>query len=510
MRCTGLSGIADNASGQLMKSLDSSVIDGVARNEDSMGEMFARLATEDEHWTATLPELTGDEIRLAIANGWIANLRDADGDLVRELIASDDDYSGAFLEAPLPTARIDLDTLALVLRAYSGLSRADGINYDPRGLRLRQLLVDCAGGDLNGLDLAFPLVFQGCVFAGALNLDRVCLPELRFDTCLWLGDERHPVQSPYLSSVQLHKAQIAGDLDFFNCEGMLQFFAPDARIGSLVVREDGIEMPAQGAAAFRTVLTGARIGELTLDGDADPHRVLPAGECGGLQVESVSISSSASGFSEAEWIAKWLSGGTPPRWTRPIGSWGSDAVNDHHVSAWRSIAAALSEAGYESFRRNRGLGVPAYRDQGLELKLLADRHRDSKLGIFSRFARWLSLDLTVRYFTANVRALGWLIVVWLGVSVLAWCNIADLWRGTDSDGSVLVAPADGVAAGVDGVLWAGAYGLDIVVSPLQLGFDAVWPTSTLLLAVFALFKLVSLGLFSLFIVGLSGVITRSR
>ena len=458
-------------------------------------------------WADELRELTVDEVRDAIRFGTIANHRDVTGDLVE--ISWDEDYSGAFLDDPSPTARIDGDTLALVLRSYAGLSRGDTLGqdvheFDPRGLRLRQVLVVAgASGTVNlgRLDLPFSIGFQGCIFDGWFNANQSELPGLSFDTCLFVG--RDP-------SLLLDKARIDGDLRFFNCEGLRQFFAPGATLGSFDIRSDGILLPPGGRSEFRTVLSGARIGCLILDGDADPHKVMPAGACAGLGVDQISLGSSDAGRTldpswKAEWVAKWLSGGTPPSRWRPLGSWGPGATHPHHRTAWWTLSEAMSRAGYESLSP-RGL---AYLDQGMQLRLLAERHRDSKLTFLPRFLRWLSLDVGVGYFTANVRALRWLVCVWLVVSVLAWLSIHDLWRGPDWSGGASGAPDGPLEAGISGVGWAFAYGLNFVVSPLDLGFGTVWPTSIGLLVAFAALKLLAIGLFGLFIVGISGIVSRT-
>lgn len=450
----------------------------------------------NEHWLEELREVTPAEVHDAIRLGTIVNLRDDVGALVE--IRDDEDYSGAFLEAPVPTARIDADTLASVIRSYSGFERGEK-EFDTRGLRLRDVVIvgelfprgGRGGLDLNGVELEFQLGFEGCVFLGSLAIERSTLPGLRFDTCMF-------VQAPM--GLLLGRTTV-DTLAMFQVEGLVQFFAPDAHLGVLDVRQIGVELPEGGRSAFRTVLGGATIGELVIDADDDPHLVMPAGHAPALRVEQVSISSSdVTHHGKAEWVAKWLSGGTPPRF--PLGRW-NDSGSPHDRSAWASIADAMTAAGYESARGVR------YVDQGTRLRVLAERHRDSKLRFVPRMLRWLTLDLTVRYFTANLRALGGLAACWLLVSVLAWINMVELWRDSAA-GATVAPPEDALAAGADGVVWALTYGLDLTISPLDLGFDAPWPTSIALLAAFAAIKLASLGLFGLFVVGLTGIIDRGR
>lgn len=472
-----------------------------------MGELMKTLrarATTNPDWFEGLREVTSSELHDAIRLGTIVNHRDSTGALVE--IRADEDYSGAFLETPEPTAHIDADTLAAVIRSYSGLDRGER-DFDPRGLRLRQVVIHGArypsgargGLNLNGIDSPFTLGFEGCVFHGGLSMERAVLPGLSFDSCAFVEA---------MTGIQLARTTIAGDLTFFGVEGLEQLFAPGASFGTFSVRGDGIELPEGGARRFRTVLNGARIGELHLDGDADPHEVMPAGACAGLSVERVSLHAwdEARGRTQlwkADWVARWLSGGTPPSRWRPLGSWHDEPDRAHDRAAWATLATAMTDAGYESIRGVR------YQDQGTRLRLLADRHRDSRLGLLPRLLRWLALDVTVGYFTAKLRALGWLAACWLLVSLLAWFSIHELWRGVDAAGGAIIPPADPLAAGADGVGWALAYGLDVIIAPLDLGFDAVWPTSIGLLAGFAIVKMISIGLLGLCVVGLTGVADRS-
>lgn len=469
-----------------------------------MGGLLGRFMAGndlDPHRIGRLREITAEELRDAIRLGTTVNHVDDSGALVEQ--SWDSDYSGAFTDVPVPSARIDADTLALVLRSYSGLSRSDtldrpALQFDPRGLRLREvvIIVDTGTVPLHDLELPFPLAFDGCIFLGGdiggfISVNRSVLPRLTFDTCLFRGGR---------ASLLLDRTTITGELTFFQCEGLRQFFAPRAVIGEFRVHEDGLLLSPEQHQEFRTVLSGARIGRLHVEGE--PHRIMPAGDCAGLQVDSVRIEPPAADRARGEGhaAARWLSGGTPP--TLPLGSWGPRATVPHHRSAWNSLAAALSRADVESPARS-GL---RYIDQGTRLQLLADRHRDSKLGWFPRMLRWLSLDLTVRYFTANLRALGGLVGVWLVVAALAWINISELWRGSRAS----PAPAGPLESGGEGVLWALTYGLNFVVSPLDLGFSSVWPTGIWFLVVFALLKLLAITLFGLFIVGISGVVSRAR
>lgn len=455
-----------------------------------------------------LREVTADEIRDGLRFGTIVNHRDDMGALVE--IPWDTDYSGAFLETPLPTARVDADTLAHVVRSYSGLTRGDTLDHNdlqfsPRGLRMRQVVITSKSGSvsLGNLDLAFPLAFEGCVLDGFVSFNESTLPRLDFDTCLFVGAR---------PTLLLSNATITGALTFFETEGLSQFWAQNATIGTLPIREDGVVLTPEQVVRFTTVLDGARIGHLQLSGN--PHAVMPAGDCAGISVDRVRVHLETSADrkgkgpeaprNEAEWVAWWLTRGTAPTGWRRLGSWtpGEEKARPHERTAWIALSEALTRSGYQRLAR-RGL---KYIDQGTHLQLLAERHRDSQISWFRRFRRWLSLDLTVRYFTDNVRALGGLVMVWVLVSALAFSNIDDLLRGAETNevatGTLESALAD--------ILWAMTYGLNFVVAPLDLGFSAVWPTEVLVLVAFAVLKLIAIALFGLFIVGVSGVVSRTR
>lgn len=451
------------------------------------------ITARDREWYAPLRELSAEEVAAGLMTGTVVNAWDGDGEPLR--IPVDEEVSGAFLDTPVPTARVDAQLLADVLRAFSG-----GEGADARGLRLHQVVIVGTvfpGGrgslNLNSLDVPFAIGFTGCVFVGGLWAMRVNIRRLSFDTCAFLEAR---------TGIVLDESRIPDGIGFFHVEGLTQFMATDSQIGTLRLSADDLDLP-DDPTTFRTVLAGTTIGTLYVDGEDEPVDVLPAGSCEGFTVERIVMAGTEERRSDhlwkADWMAAWLSSGRPPRF--PLGSWRERNPEPHARSAWDSIATAMSRAGYESARGAR------YIDQGTRLRLLGERHRDSKLRFLPRVVRWLSLDVSTAYFSQNLRALGWLVVCWLVVAVLAWVNIHDLWRPTDAAG--LAAPAGPLEAGVDGVGWALTYGLDLVVSPLDLGFDAVWPTSIGLLSAFAAVKLVSLALFGLFVFGLTSVLERA-
>lgn len=436
-------------------------------------------------WIDTLPEVNADDVRTGITLGTVVNQRGPDGALVP--IPDDVEYSGAFLKPPLPCARIDADTLTEILRSYSDRSR-DSTGYSPLGMCLREVIV-IGTLNLNSLDLGFPLRFEGCIFTSAVAVDYFNAPMLDFDTCAFLGGEL------YSASISGTRAVISQRLRLFQCGGLRQLFLPDATIGALQLTEDTVDFAPGEAQAFRTVLSDASISSLELGG-ADPLAIVPAGDAAGLRVGALELSDLGD-WEPAPWLAAWLSGGVPPRRGGPLAPWTSGRGISHHRDTWASFARAL---GASSDTTPTMFGT---RDESRRLLWLAERHRDSYASSPVRLWRWLWLDITVRYFLENVRALWWLIGVWLVVATVAWLQIADLYRGAAS------APEGPLVAGSEGVAWALGYGLNFVVSPLSIGFDGVWPANPWLVLLFAALKLAALVLFSLFVVGISGITQRA-
>lgn len=435
----------------------------------------------------TLRHVTEQEIVRAIESGTVLNAGGDPGAV--DDIPDDEDVSGRYLDIesdpPLANAVLDGGTLRKVLLRYAGKSRGEA-EYDPRGLRIEQVIIT---GDMNWswLNLPFPIGFWGCVFEEfVMNVDHARVPRLVFEGCLfrtprWGSSAFNAMESKFDSAIR-----------FIECEGLGQLFLLDCDLATFELREH----PGGTVEDFRLVLAGSRIGEFIVSGDNDPAEMIPAKDgLDGIQIQRLLLSSwdterNRTDTWKAKWIQTWLAGGAVPHSLRKQTA-KRVALNPHRRQVWSEFAAALDRGFLE--------------DQATEMRVAAERHRDSSKPWVTRAARWLTLDVTVRYFYRNVRALGWLALIWLIVAALSWCNIHDLYRdGTEA------APAGPLEAGANGVLWAIAYSLSIVVAPLQLGFDTIWPTAPLLIVVFAVLKLLAITMFGLFIVGISGVVQRNR
>lgn len=434
-----------------------------------------------------LRQVAEDEIVQAIESGRVLN---SGGDPAAvEDIPADEDVTGRYLDIeadpPLATAVLDGGTLRKVLLRYAGQSRGDA-RYDPRGLRLEQVVIT---GDMNWswLDLPFPIGFWGCAFHEFfMNLDHARVPRLVFDGCLfgpprWGSSAFNATESKFDSAIR-----------FLDCEGLSQLFLLDCELGTFELRDH----PGGTEEKFRLVLTGSTINQFIVFGDNDPKETIPAKDgLDGIRIQRLKVwgwddARHRTDAWKANWIQEWLAGGVIPHPLRKQRA-ARAALNPHRRQVWSEFADALDRDYLE--------------EPAMAIRIAAERHRDSSQRWLTRVVRWLTLDVTVRYFYRNVRAIGWLALIWLVVATLAWCNIQDLYR--DGTGS---APGGPLEAGTNGVLWAIAYGLDIVISPLQLGFGAVWPTAPLLTVVFAVLKLLAITLFGLFIVGISGVVQRRR
>lgn len=434
-----------------------------------------------------LRRVTEDEIVRAIESGTVLNSGGVSGAV--ESIPDDEDVSGRYLDIesdlPMATAILDGGTLRKALLRYAGKTRGEA-EYDPRGLRLEQIIIT---GDMNWswLDLPFPIGFWGCAFHEfVMNVDHARVPRLVFDGCYfgtprWGSSAFNATESTFDSAIR-----------FLTCEGLGQLFLLDCELATFELREH----PGGTEEDFRLVLAGSTIGEFIVSGDNDPAETIPAKDgLNGIRIQQLNLNTwdierNRTNTWKSKWIQEWLAGGVVPHALRNQRVARAE-LNPHRRQVWSEFASALDRDYLE--------------DQAMAIRIAAERHRDSRRRWFARAVRWLTLDVTVRYFYQNVRAIGWLALIWLVVATIAWCNIHDLYR--DNSGSVPAGPLD---AGANGVLWAIAYGLDIVVSPLQLGFDAVWPTAPLLIVVFAILKLLAITMFGLFIVGVSGVVQRTR
>lgn len=434
-----------------------------------------------------LREVTEDELVRAIELGIVVN-SGGDASAV-EAIPDDEDVTGRYVDVesdpPLATAIVAGSTLRKVLLRYAGKSRGD-IEFDPRGLRLEQLVIT---GKMNWswLDLPFPVGFWGCAFHEFLmNVDHARVPRLVFETCLF-GTPRWGG-----AAFNATETRVDSGIRFLGCEGLDQLFLLDCTLATFELRDH----PGGAERDFRLVLSGSTIGEFIVSSDNDPTETIPAKDgLTGIRVERLVLTSwdderNQTDAWHAEWLSKWLAGGAVPHALRRRKA-ARAALNPHRRQVWAEFAGALE----------RGEGQA----QATALRIEAERHQDSRRPWLVRAVRWLTVDVTVRYFHRNERALGWLLLIWLVVSALAWGNIHNLYRA--GSGS---SPAGPVQAGADGVFWAIAFGLDVVVSPLQLGLEADMSAAPSLALAFAILKLAAVTMFGLFIVGMSGVVQRRR
>lgn len=532
-------------------------------------------ATDPSGFIDSLRAVTWDELDFALNNGTLVNKSDWRTG-TPAAIPDDEEISGAFLNTPIPTARLDAALLATFLRA----SQSNGAGL---GLRLQQVAIvsedTSSKTDWNSLTLPFGLGFAGCWFQEWVWATRMTAPFLMFDACDFTP--RSGFNAPG-GSLDFSDGTI-GQIKLFSCSGLHQVFAVDARIDTLDLRVEfagGARIVADGLQS-RSVYLGevdglsqlrlpdATVKSLTLPREADffshveldleraqiatsnialrpdtplspeslpaidwarwDHdewlrtsrwrpRKLPAGRVIGTRYEPERPIDPRRSLTPVRWRAEWLDErlrGQPARFKvvaeqPPQGDEGNQGDSSlevlvdtrsrserfsslsrsragrvlHNPQHWAELSENLEAAGHDADAR--------------ELRILAERNRSAGYSRPVQALRWLTLDLTVRYFHANVRAL-----LWLGLLFLATVGVALGWHH-----EIPGAPVH--AGGWDLLPWAIQYSLDVTIAPLSLGqTDNLWPNNWMVGLVFALLKLASLAMFALFITGITGVTTRT-
>ena len=224
------------------------------------GQRLARTkAASLQEYLDELRVVSAEEISRALVAGTIVNAVDEHGDPLP--VRSDEDVSGAFLEAPTATAYVDAEVLRSVLADFA--TGAGGRVANPQGLRLREVVV---GGalNLNWLRLDFPLGFEGCDFHHWVSANHLVVPWLSFDSCDFtpVGQASHRERGALNAS----SLEVASSLRFWGCRGLGQLFIPDAVVGEFSPANP--EAPAASSeSTFRTVIDGARFGKLWIPPD---------------------------------------------------------------------------------------------------------------------------------------------------------------------------------------------------------------------------------------------------
>ncbi|THE08265.1 hypothetical protein E1I21_03770 [Microbacterium oleivorans] len=409
-----------------------------------------------------LPQIGLEQIVAAMRQGVVVNRdeRDADGRLRASAIRTDEEASGAFLDTPVPTAQIE----ASVLR--DALLRI-GDESDPRGLRLHRVVV-VGELDLNWLTLNVPVAFEGCFF-DSIAVNHFTCRQLSFDTCHFAG----------ALGIWGYGLQLEGSLRFFHCEGLRQLFLVDSKLGMFELADHSF---LGGATAQpRVNITGSTFDVLTVSDDGDVPTVT-LGTPGNLTFGRLDLYLAESVRPDA-WLDRWL---------RPATSKAAPAR--HEPQVWQQFAAGLENAGEPQ--------------QAVRLRIAAERNRYRAAAHQAGFWGWavragsFFLDATTGYFYRNLRALVWLAACWIAIIAVTLAAFPDLYASSASTAS---AASLGLAERVG---WSAVYAANIVIVPLDLGFNPVWPSEIGLVAVFGILKLLSIVLFGLFLAGVTGLINR--
>lgn len=435
------------------------------------GQRLARTkAASLQEYLDELRVVSAEEISRALVAGTIVNAVDEHGDPLP--VRSDEDVSGAFLEAPTATAYVDAEVLRSVLADFA--TGAGGRVANPQGLRLREVVV---GGalNLNWLRLDFPLGFEGCDFHHWVSANHLVVPWLSFDSCDFtpVGQASHRERGALNAS----SLEVASSLRFWGCRGLGQLFIPDAVVGEFSPANP--EAPAASSeSTFRTVIDGARFGKLWIPPD---EGAIPFKLSRSVRIDSVGLAEveDASGRDSDKAAA------------RRLHDWLTTSSEPLPEDVWHELEQALRRAGMARAATEFGvLGARA-------------RTRHKPWG----WAERLVLGPTVRYFYSNVRALWWLLGLLAIAVVVTFAFAQQFVQSPLANPSSL--PDGWWESLLDRVAWSLLYATDTVLSPVSLGqAETVWPASPWLTLALAVIKGLSLLLLGLLVVGVTGLAER--
>lgn len=446
------------------------VVQQVLESKEYEQRLARTKAASLEQYLDELRVVTADEIASALINGTIVNATGPDGRPLR--IRSDEDVSAAFLATPTATAVLDSTVLVDVLAAFA--ARDDDLRPDPRGLRLREVVV-VGELDLNWLKLDFPLGFEGCDFHHWVSANHLSVPWLSFDSCdftPWGQVHHHDRGALNASSIQ-----VSTSLRFWGCRGLAQLFIPDAVIGDFSPSNPNAPDADNDLPSFRTVIDGARFGRLWIP---SRHGAMPFDIDRSVRVDMIGLSDSGDSTRQADRAV-----------AEQIHDWLVSADKPVPEEIWGEFEQALRRSGRARAATELGvLGAQA-------------RTREKRLGWLHR----LVLGATVRYFYDNLRALRWLLGLLALTFVLAFA-FADEFVASPLGGPSTL-PDGWFESVADRTVWSLMYAADTVLSPLSLGqAETVWPRWSWLTLVLALVKGASLLLLGLLVVGVTGLAER--
>lgn len=437
-----------------------------------------------EKYVEALPVITEDQVFEALAAGYIVNCRDIRGGHLP--IRSDENYTGAFMDTPIATAKISAETLAsAIIKVCSGEAE---IEVNPKGLRLHQVMV-VGTLDLNWIDCPFPLGFEGCSFTSWIWLDYLKVPWISFEFCDFTQQDGH------LGAINASGLQVENDFRLLDNQGLGQLFLPDSSIGIFSPRDQdetiadfgrNYEESSAQDADVRVVLEEAVIKKLYLSLDSRNYFKL-GNKAGQYHIEAIklTIEDGIKPEDKAKKVVDWLF------------SDNGGKTYDVNEAVAKEFEDALYRSGYQELSK----------EFGIRISELISKTEGAK-GLLKR----IFLGQTVRYFYENTRALWFILALW----AIAWTFMLTI---------SLVAPETLTASPLaneyeyqerwvqsipDAAGWSLLYSMDLVFSPLSLGqTESFWSSIPIINIIFAIIKGISLLLMGLFLTGVTHITDKN-
>lgn len=453
-------------------------------------EQHLRKLKNESHkeYIDALPEISENEIYEALVEGLIVNCIDVTGNNLP--IRSDENYTGAFMDTPIATAKISAETLASAIsKACNG---GAGIEVNPKGLRLHQVMV-VGTLDLNWIDCPFPLGFEGCSFTSWIWLDYLKVPWISFEYCDFTCHGGY--SDGKAGAINATGMQVENDFRLLDNQGLGQLFLTDSSIGIFSPRAQdetatdfgrNHEESSAHDSDIRVVFEEATFKKLYLSLESRNYFKL-GNKAGHYHIEAIELINEEDQKPKltAEKTVNWL--------------FSDDDGKTYKVN--KSVAKEFEDALYRSGDQEIS------KEFGIRIAEIISKSEGSK-GLLKR----IFLGQTVRYFYENTRALWFILALW----AIAWTFMLTI---------SLVAPETLTASPLaneyeyqerwvqsilDAAGWSLLYSMDLVFSPLSLGqTESFWSSVPIINIIFAIIKGISLLLMGLFLTGVTHITDKN-
>lgn len=453
-------------------------------------EQHLRKLKNESHkeYIDALPEISENEIYEALVEGLIVNCIDVTGNNLP--IRSDENYTGAFMDTPIATAKISAETLAAAIsKACNG---GAGIEVNPKGLRLHQVMV-VGTLDLNWIDCPFPLGFEGCSFTSWIWLDYLKVPWISFEYCDFTCHGGY--SDGKAGAINATGMQVENDFRLLDNQGLDQLFLTDSSIGIFSPRAQdetatdfgrNHEESSAHDSDIRVVFEEATFKKLYLSLESRNYFKL-GNKAGHYHIEAIELINEEDQKPKltAEKTVNWL--------------FSDDDGKTYKVN--KSVAKEFEDALYRSGDQEIS------KEFGIRIAEIISKSEGSK-GLLKR----IFLGQTVRYFYENTRALWFILALW----AIAWTFMLTI---------SLVAPETLTASPLaneyeyqerwvqsilDAAGWSLLYSMDLVFSPLSLGqTESFWSSVPIINIIFAIIKGISLLLMGLFLTGVTHITDKN-